>query len=68
MRCRKWLRRHVRPGLRWVVGLVLIVLGFFGILPILGFWMIPLGAALVAMDVNSLWKLWRSGRQADPED
>ena len=29
------------------MGVVFIVLGFFGILPILGFWMIPLGILLI---------------------
>ena len=29
------------------MGAVFIVLGFFGILPILGFWMIPLGILLI---------------------
>lgn len=30
-----------------LIGAFLIVLGFFGILPILGFWMIPLGILLI---------------------
>ncbi len=55
-RARLWVRRHVPPGLRWVVGLVLIGLGFLGFLPVLGFWMIPLGIAVVAMDVKLLWR------------
>ncbi len=29
------------------MGALFIVLGFFGILPILGFWMIPLGILLI---------------------
>jgi hypothetical protein len=33
------------------VGLVLVVLGFLGFLPILGFWMIPLGLALISTDI-----------------
>ena len=35
---------------RMIVGVVLIILGFFGFLPILGFWMIPLGIAVLAFD------------------
>ncbi len=35
---------------RIIVGFVLIILGFFGFLPILGFWMIPLGIAVLAFD------------------
>ena len=35
---------------RLIVGVVLIFLGFLGFLPILGFWMIPLGIAVLAFD------------------
>ncbi len=35
---------------RMIVGVVLIILGIFGFLPILGFWMIPLGIAVLAFD------------------
>jgi hypothetical protein len=34
--------------LRWLAGLVLIAGGAFGFLPVLGFWMIPLGVLLLA--------------------
>ena len=51
-----WVRRHVPPGLRWIVGLFVIALGFLGFLPILGFWMIPLGIAIAAMDIRPLWR------------
>jgi len=37
------------PPLRWSVGLLLIVGGTFGFLPVLGFWMIPLGVLLLAV-------------------
>jgi hypothetical protein len=37
--------------LRWPVAIVLIVAGCFGFLPVLGFWMIPLGLILIAQDV-----------------
>jgi len=33
-----------------VAGLVLILGGLFGFLPILGFWMIPLGLSLIWLD------------------
>lgn len=36
------------PPLRWAVGLLLIVGGVLGFLPVLGFWMIPLGILLLA--------------------
>ncbi len=37
---------------RIIVGVVLIFLGFLGFLPILGFWMIPLGIAVLAFDLE----------------
>ncbi|MGG7645194.1 hypothetical protein ACQ5SP_10350 [Rhodovulum sp. YNF3179] len=49
-----WVRRRVPPGLRAVVGLLLMVGGVFGALPVLGFWMLPLGVAVIAIDVKSL--------------
>jgi len=39
-----------RP-LRIAVGVLLVVLGLFGFLPILGFWMIPLGVVVLSADV-----------------
>lgn len=59
-RGRHWIRQRVPPGFRWPIGLVLIVLGFLGFLPILGFWMIPLGIAVAAMDIRPLWRRWQS--------
>ena len=56
---RLWARRKIPPGLRLVAGLVLIVGGVFGFLPVLGFWMIPLGIAVAALDVKPLWRAWR---------
>ncbi len=49
--------RHLPPVLRGLMGLVLIMAGLLGFLPILGFWMIPLGVALLATDVPML-RLW----------
>ena len=52
----RWLRD---PGSRWMrlpLGLVLIVTGFFGFLPVLGFEFIPLGLLLIAQDVPFLRK------------
>lgn len=51
------LERVRKPGAVWVrapLSLVLIAGGFLGFLPILGFWMIPLGLALIALDVPFL--------------
>lgn len=45
------------PHLRWVrlpLGLALIAGGFLGFLPVLGFWMLPLGLLLLAQDIPFL--------------
>lgn len=49
-----WAQENVPPGLHSALGALLIVGGVFGFLPILGFWMIPLGAAFIALDVPPL--------------
>jgi len=43
--------QKIPTGLRSVFGLLLMVAGVFGILPLLGFWMIPMGAAFIALDI-----------------
>ncbi len=50
------IRSRVPPGLRLVLGILLIIGGIFGFLPVLGFWMIPLGVAVAALDVTPLWR------------
>ena len=52
----RWGRDHVPPGVRTVIGLLFMVGGVFGFLPILGFWMFPLGLAFVALDIPPLRK------------
>lgn len=47
----RWGRDHVAPGIRSLIGVAFMVGGVFGFLPILGFWMFPLGAAFVALDI-----------------
>ena len=39
------------PVVRSVVGVLFMIGGVLGFLPILGFWMIPLGAAFIALDI-----------------
>lgn len=53
------IRETVPPGLRLVLGIVLIIGGVFAILPVLGVWMIPLGIAVAALDVVPLWRWFR---------
>jgi len=53
-RAARLIDRARRPGAVWVrapLAIVLIAGGFVGFLPILGFWMIPLGLALLALDL-----------------
>ncbi|MFD1194048.1 hypothetical protein ACFQ3C_05155 [Seohaeicola saemankumensis] len=56
------VRRRLPPGVRLVLGLLLIAGGFLGFLPVLGFWMIPLGLGVAALDVLPLWR-WLRGQQ-----
>ena len=57
-RGRIWVRRHIRPGFRLPIGLLLIGGGFLGFLPVLGFWMIPLGLAIIFFDVPWVRRKW----------
>ena len=47
----RWSRDTLPPGVRSVLGLLFMVGGVLGFLPVLGFWMLPLGAALIALDL-----------------
>ena len=58
-------KRHVPPIVRAILGIIFIALGLVGFLPIIGFWMIPLGLALLATDFPPLGRwLNRRLRQA----
>ncbi len=46
------------PLLRIVLGVILCILGLLGFLPILGFWMIPLGLAVLSVDIPMI-RRWR---------
>ena len=59
-RAQTWARRHIPPGLRLVVGLALMVGGVFGFLPVIGFWMLPLGVAVAALDIVPIWRWLRA--------
>lgn len=49
-----WIRRPEARWMRVPAAAVLIVGGLLGFLPILGFWMLPLGAVLLAEDIPVL--------------
>jgi hypothetical protein len=50
----EWLIKPQARWVRWSLGIALIVGGIFGFLPILGFWMAPLGALLIGEDIPSV--------------
>lgn len=64
MRDRNNLRKRLRPfyerakkvpaGLRSLGGILLVASGLLGFLPVLGFWMAPLGMMFIALDIAPL--------------
>jgi hypothetical protein len=50
----RWLRRPSSRLFRIPAGVLLVGGGFLGMLPLLGFWMLPLGLILLAEDVRPL--------------
>lgn len=61
-RVQVWTKRHIPPGVRLLLGLMLMGLGVLGFLPVLGFWMFPLGLAVAALDVMPVLR-WLKGRK-----
>jgi hypothetical protein len=51
------LLRHSLRVLRVLLGILLIIGGLFGFLPILGFWMLPLGAVVLGREVPAVARL-----------
>jgi hypothetical protein len=45
--------------LRVLIGVMLVVFGIFGFLPILGFWMIPLGLLVLSYEFHAIRRLRR---------
>ncbi|MBX3507639.1 hypothetical protein [Parvibaculum sp.] len=62
------------PLLRIVVGIALIIGGVFGFLPVLGFWMLPLGVLVLSVDLHPVrrWRrrieVWWGRRQQRKQD
>jgi hypothetical protein len=59
-RIRSGVRRVRQPSCRWLripTGLLLTCGGILGFLPLVGFWMLPIGLALLADDVSLLRSL-----------
>jgi len=53
------IRRHPNPWARRAIGALLVVGGLLGFLPVLGFWMLPLGLILLSDDAPWLRRLRR---------
>ena len=47
------------PLLRMLLGVALVLGGFLGFLPVLGFWMVPLGLAILAADIPPVRRFYR---------
>ncbi|MGH7123469.1 MAG: hypothetical protein ACREFI_03795 [Stellaceae bacterium] len=56
----RWYLQLIRRKAIWIripVGILLIVAGAFGFLPVLGFWMIPIGVILIGRDIPFVRRL-----------
>ena len=69
-RVQVWSKRNLPPGARLILGLLLMVGGVLGFLPVVGFWMFPLGIAVAALDIVPIlrWFRWRRGRREREQD
>lgn len=47
------------PLLRIVVGIAMIIGGMLGFLPVLGFWMLPLGVLVLSVDLHPVRRMRR---------
>ncbi|MGD9294337.1 MAG: hypothetical protein PVI41_05590 [Roseobacter sp.] len=63
-----YVEYNVPTGLRTIIGLVLIAGGGLGFLPVLGFWMVPLGIAVVALDAKIVFRSLRGSSQSRATD
>lgn len=55
----RWrLKAPANPIVRIILGVLLVIGGTLGFLPILGFWMIPLGLILLSVDLPPV-RRWR---------
>lgn len=63
-----WGRTQLPWGLRSALAILLVAAGLLGFLPILGFWMIPVGLAFIALDIPPLrrrLRRWLKEREQD---
>ena len=70
---RHWHLPKSKP-LRIGLGILLVAFGLFGFLPVLGFWMIPLGLLVLSVDLPIVrrWRrqltVWWHRRQGEPDE
>ena len=53
-RLKKVFSRDNLPKSRWAriaIGVLLVIFGLVGFLPVLGFWMVPVGLAILSIDI-----------------
>ncbi len=67
---RSWREKLRDPRRRWLrvpVGVALVAGGIFGFMPLVGFWMIPLGLSLLALDFPAVEKAnrWMARKYRD---
>ena len=53
-----FFRKRIFKPFRITLGSVLVFFGIFGFLPIVGFWMIPAGIAVLSIDVPWAKRVW----------
>lgn len=53
------LKRTNWPWIRRTAGVLLVISGLLGFLPVLGYWMLPLGLALLSVDSPRARRLYR---------
>lgn len=54
-----YIKTHPNHRVRKTIGVVLVIGGSLGFLPLLGYWMLPLGLALLAVDSPVARRLYR---------
>jgi hypothetical protein len=70
---RHWHLPKSKP-IRIGLGILLVAFGLFGFLPVLGFWMIPLGMLVLSVDLPIVrrWRrqltVWWHRRKGEPEE
>lgn len=66
----KEFKKPGSPAARYALAIALMVGGVFGFLPILGFWMLPLGLLILSHELHVLrrlrrrWAVWQGRRKA----